>query len=194
MHVASQTMTGFFSQNQAQSHTTLALILTPSPRPLNPQQRWDIPRYDDQCWRFTIANINKEDQPNGGVVYSISIFKSNATIYENTNMRLIARKRKLLSRNIFDITNGAMVTSSNGNIFRLLAFCVGNSSVTGEFPAKRPMTQSLHIFCDLRLIYRLSKQSWGWWSETLLRSLWRLSNGCSVLLFESMNGYKKIGL
>ena len=32
----------------------------------------------------------------------------------------------------------------------LLAICVGNSLVTGEFPAKRPETQSFDVFFDLR--------------------------------------------
>ena len=32
---------------------------------------------------------------------------------------------------------------------------------------------------DLRLNKRLSKQSWGWWFETLPRPLWRHSNGPS---------------
>ena len=44
----------------------------------------------------------------------------------------------------------------------LLALCVGNSSVTDEFPAQRPVTQSFDVFFDLRLNKRLSKQSWGW--------------------------------
>ena len=43
--------------------------------------------------------------------------------------------------------------------YALLAICAGNSPVTGEFPAQRPMTQSFDIFCDLRLNKRLSKQS-----------------------------------
>ena len=30
----------------------------------------------------------------------------------------------------------------------LLAICVGNSTVTGEFPAKRPVTQSFDVFFD----------------------------------------------
>ena len=34
----------------------------------------------------------------------------------------------------------------------LLAFCAGNSPVTGEFPAQRPMTQSFGVFFDLRLM------------------------------------------
>ena len=58
----------------------------------------------------------------------------------------------------------------------LLAFCAGNSPVTGEIPALRPVTQSFDVFCDLRLNKRLSKQSWGWWFEIPLRSLWRHSN------------------
>ena len=55
----------------------------------------------------------------------------------------------------------------------LLALCAGNSLVTGEFPAQRPVTQSFDVFFYLRLNKRLSKRSWGWWCETPLRSLWR---------------------
>ena len=44
----------------------------------------------------------------------------------------------------------------------LLAICAGNSSVTGEFPAQRPVTQSFDVFFDLRLNKRFSKQSLGW--------------------------------
>ena len=32
------------------------------------------------------------------------------------------------------------------------------------------------VFFDLRLNKRLSKQSWGWWFDTLLRPLWRHCN------------------
>ena len=75
------------------------------------------------------------------------------------------------------------MTSSNGNVFRVtghlcgeftawLAICAGNSPGAGEFPAQRPMTRSFDVFCDLRLNKRLSKQSWGWWFETLSRPLW----------------------
>ena len=48
----------------------------------------------------------------------------------------------------------------------LLALCAGNSPVTGEFPAQRPVTRCFHVFFDLRLNKRFSKQSWGWWFET----------------------------
>ena len=48
----------------------------------------------------------------------------------------------------------------------LLAICAGNSPVTGEFPAQRPVMRGVDVFLDLRLIKRLSKQSWGWRFET----------------------------
>ena len=39
----------------------------------------------------------------------------------------------------------------------LLAICAGNSPVTGEFPAQRPVTRSFDVFFDLCLYKRLSK-------------------------------------
>ena len=59
----------------------------------------------------------------------------------------------------------------------LLAICVGNLPVTGEFPAQRPMTRSFGVFLDLRLYQRLSKQSLGWWFEMPSHPLWRNCNG-----------------
>ena len=58
----------------------------------------------------------------------------------------------------------------------LLALCAGNSPVTGEIPAQRTVTRSFDVFFDLRLNKRLSKHSWGWWSETPSRPLWRHCN------------------
>ena len=58
----------------------------------------------------------------------------------------------------------------------LLVMCAGNSPVTGEFPAQRPVTWSIDVFFDLRLNERLSKQSSGWWFETPLHPSWRHSN------------------
>ena len=58
----------------------------------------------------------------------------------------------------------------------LLAICEGNSPVTGEFPAQRPMTGSFDVLFDLRLNERLSKQWWGWWFEMQSRPLWRHCN------------------
>ena len=58
----------------------------------------------------------------------------------------------------------------------LLAICAGNSPVPGEFPAQRPVTRSFDVFFDLRLNKRLSKQSSGWWFQTLSFPLWRPRN------------------
>ena len=57
-----------------------------------------------------------------------------------------------------------MMASSNGNIF------------PGEFPAQRPVTRCFDVFFDLRLNKWLSKQSRGWWFETLSYPLWRRCN------------------
>ena len=78
---------------------------------------------------------------------------------------------------IYTVSQHNMMTSSNGTFSALLALCAGNSPVTGEFPAQRPVAQSFGVFFDLRLNKRLSKQPWGWWSETPSRSLWRHCNG-----------------
>ena len=55
----------------------------------------------------------------------------------------------------------------------------GEFTGPGEFPTQRPVTRSFDVFFDLRLNKRLSKQTWGWWFETLSWSLWR---HCNVLL------------
>ena len=70
-----------------------------------------------------------------------------------------------------------MMTSWNGNIFRVTGHLCGELTGPGEFPAQRPMTRSFDVFFDLRMNKRLSKQSWGWWFETLSRPLWRHRNG-----------------
>ena len=69
-----------------------------------------------------------------------------------------------------------MMTSWNGNIFRVTGPLCGEFTGPDEFPAQRPVTRSFYVFFDLRLNKRLSKQSWGWWSETPSSSLWRHRN------------------
>ena len=56
----------------------------------------------------------------------------------------------------------------------------GNSPVAGDFPAQRPVTRNFDVSFDLRLNKRLSKHSWGWRFETLLRPL---SCHCNVSHF-----------
>ena len=82
------------------------------------------------------------------------------------------------------------MTPSNGSIFPVTG-PAGNSLATGEFPAQRPVTQSLDVFFDLRLNKRLSKQSWGWWLETPSHSLRRHcnKNAENVILYIIILGY-----
>ena len=75
------------------------------------------------------------------------------------------------------ITSQRMMTSSNGNIFRVTGPLCGEFTGPGEFPTQRPVTRSFDVFFDLRLNKRLSKQPWGWWFETPSWSLWRQCNG-----------------
>ena len=43
-----------------------------------------------------------------------------------------------------------MMTSSNGNIFRVTGYLCGDSPVHSEFPAQRPVTRSFDVFFDMR--------------------------------------------
>ena len=58
----------------------------------------------------------------------------------------------------------------------LPAFWSGNSPVTGEIPSERSVTRSSDVSLICALNKRLSKQSWGWWLETLPCPLWRHCN------------------
>ena len=75
-----------------------------------------------------------------------------------------------------------MMTSSNGNIFRVTGPLCGEYTGPGEFPTQRPVTRSFDVFFDLRLNKGLSKQSWGWWFETPSGPLWRQCNVISLLV------------
>ena len=63
----------------------------------------------------------------------------------------------------------------------LLALCVGNSQVTGEFPSQRPVTGICDVFFDLRLNKRLRKQSLAW-SFDAHYDVIVMEDGCNVLL------------
>ena len=70
-----------------------------------------------------------------------------------------------------------MMTSSNGNLFRVTGPLCGEFTGPGEFSTQRPVTRSFDVFFDLRLNKRLSKHTWGWWFEPPSWSLWRHRNG-----------------
>ena len=92
-------------------------------------------------------------------------------------LRLIWMKGKQLMNYLSSWWRRQMKTFS-----ALLTICAGKSSVTGEFPAQRPVTRSFDVFFDLRLNERLSKQSWGWLFQTPSRPLKRHSIACCRVL------------
>ena len=67
-----------------------------------------------------------------------------------------------------------MMTSSNGNIFRVTGRLCGE--FTGHRWIPRTKASDAELWCFMRLIKRLSKRSRGWWFETTLRPLWRHCN------------------
>ena len=74
------------------------------------------------------------------------------------------------------ITGSVMMTSSNGNIFRVTGHLCGEFTGHRWIPRTKASDAELWCFFYLRLNKRLSKQSWGWWFETPSRPLWRHSN------------------
>ena len=76
--------------------------------------------------------------------------------------------------------NKCIMTSSNGNIFSVTGHLCEEFTGPGEFPTQRPVPRGCDAFYDLRPNKRLSKQSWGWWFETLSCPLWRLCNDIQV--------------
>ena len=73
-----------------------------------------------------------------------------------------------------------MMTSSNGNIFRVTGPLFGEFTGPIEFPSQRPVARSFDVFFDLRLNKRLGKKPWGWWFETPSWSLWRHRDGSTA--------------
>ena len=72
---------------------------------------------------------------------------------------------------LWSVSPRIMMTSSNGNIFRVIGQLCGE--FTGDRWIPRTEARSFDVFFDLRLNKRLSKQSWGWWFETPSRPQWR---------------------
>ena len=77
-----------------------------------------------------------------------------------------------------------MMTSSNGNIFRVTGPLCVEFTGPGEFPSQMPVTRSFDVFFDLRLNKRLSKQPRGWWFEALSWSLWRHCNVQEIIFLD----------
>ena len=83
---------------------------------------------------------------------------------------LLNRFFKLATKNTF------MMTSSNGNILSVAGHLCGEFTGPRWIPRTKASDAELWCFFYLRLNKRLSKQSWGWWFETLSHPLWRHCN------------------
>ena len=105
--------------------------------------------------------------------YDVSVI-SYLVIFIDINVMLVMFHMRIAAP--YPILRNSMMTSSNGNIFRVTGPLCGEFTGPGEFPTQRPETRSFDVFFDLRLNKRLSKQPWGWWFETPSWSLWRQSN------------------
>ena len=104
-----------------------------------------------------------------------------ASAQTSTNCAVSILRLHLLINNAASEADGnrngdstVMMTSSNGNIFRVTGpLC---REFTGHRWIPRTVTRSFDVYFDPRLNKRLSKQSWGWWFETPSCSLWRHCN------------------
>ena len=84
----------------------------------------------------------------------------NSKRHENFNTILRGFKARQDVTTKFDIEKPRlMMTSSNGNIFRVTGPLRGNPPVTGGFPSQRPVVWGFDIYFDLRLNKRLNEQS-----------------------------------
>ena len=68
------------------------------------------------------------------------------------------------------------MTSSNGNIFHVTGHLRREFTGPRWNPRTKASDAELRFFFDQRLNKRLSKQSQGWWFETLARPFWRHCN------------------
>ena len=124
--------------------------------------------YGSLWFKYLYTKTPKCDQYNSKLnKYYGSTIQTSSSHYQWQNAYQLLIQLRTLSVD----TNRNMMTSSNGNIFRV------TGPLFGEFTGRRwitrtnPVTRRFDIFFDLRLNKQLSKQSWGWWFETSSRPL-----------------------
>ena len=120
-------------------------------------QRYNIPNTDENVMPWTLLLLGY-------------IFVTNKTKVDQSGQFIV----HYINKQVF--LPGTWWRHQMETFSALLAICAGNSPVPGEFPSQRPVTRSFDVFFDLHLNKRLSKQSWGWWFETLWCPLWRHRN------------------
>ena len=86
-------------------------------------------------------------------------FVWDVVIYHCLRYLILARKSSCRFALYCFVYITCMMTSSNGNIFRVTGPLCGEFTGPGEFPTQRPVTRSFDVYFDLRLNKRLCKQS-----------------------------------
>ena len=76
-----------------------------------------------------------------------------------------------------------MMTSSNGNAFRVTGPLCGKFTGRRWIPLTKASDAELWCFFYLRLNKRFSRQSWGWWFDMPSCSLWRHCNDETIPWF-----------
>ena len=70
-----------------------------------------------------------------------------------------------------------MMTSSNGNIFRVTGHLWEEFTGPRWILHTKASDAEFDVYFDMRPNKRLSKQSWGWWFQRLSHPFWRHRNG-----------------
>ena len=135
----------------------------------NTKFTWNAFWYTDVCYLKDYVQIM--NRAKSKFVFFIMVKKSSLWSQYNKTRPPGIRLGHLNARLFMKLLS--MMTSSNGNIFRVIDPLCGEFTGPGEFPAQRPETQSFDVFFDLRLNKQLREQPWGWWFETPSWSLWR---------------------
>ena len=143
--------------------------------------------------------------------YSISnycILYKVSYIYKHTHRHILNCNQMLPTLSNSSSTNGNETRLDIGTFWHVILYVLENRHGRGmmfiikkmgetwwrhqmeTFSALLAMcTGSFDVFFDLRLNKRLSKQSWGWWLETLSRPLWRHRNEISSCRPSSLWGH-----
>ena len=128
------------------------------------------------CWRYIYQDINLTNCKTLQMMRKMQKWQIREIVQSSISQKQELARLHIWAWYVYCISKQIWWRHQMETFSALLALCAGNSPVTGEFPSKRPVTQSFDIFFDLRLNKRLCKQSWGWWFETQSRSLWRHCN------------------
>ena len=113
-----------------------------------------------------------ESYPNNKSYISDAVawIESRNALYSKHTLMPQETDRWLHASHLWNCNGTNMMTSSNGNIFRVTGQLCGEFN--GEFLAQRTVTRSFDIFIVLHLNKRLSKESWSCWFETPSITLW----------------------